>query len=246
MSGVYVYGVMRGRARPRLPARGVENGVVGRVQVGALAALVSTEAPEPVRPSRRNLMAHSEVLQAVVAAGGDVLPMRFGVVMPDATEVREELLGAHHDDLVAQLDALADMIELGVTVTCPEEVRLREIVAADSDLAVAARRPDPRERMAAGESVAQRLADQHDAGVRQALDVLGPAVADIAVGEPRHDDELLGLAFLVARPRLGDFDAALERLGERLTDECHVRCVGPLPPYHFVEVALAPKEEAWG
>src|SRR5205085_11678260 len=132
---------------------------------------------------------------------------------------------------------------------CREDVRLREIVAADPSLTAAARRlrtHDLHGRVAVGESVAERLADQHDAAVRQALDVFGSTVVDVAVGEARHDDTLVGLAFLVERAQLDAFDTALARLGERLPDECQVRCVGPLPTYHFVEVALAPKEEAWG
>src|SRR4051812_29276833 len=117
---MYVYGVVRAADRLRLPSGGVADRPVARVEEGALAALVSEGGDEPVRPSRRNVMAHSAVLQEIVLQAA-VLPMRFGVVMPDARAVREELLAAHCDVLIAELEALGDCVELDVTVTCRED-----------------------------------------------------------------------------------------------------------------------------
>src|SRR5947199_2380 len=85
-------------------------------QAGTRPALVGDGPGDRARPSRRNVMAHTTVLQEVVAAGADVLPMQFGVVMPDGDAVRDELLGAHGETLAAQLDALAGRVELDVTV----------------------------------------------------------------------------------------------------------------------------------
>src|SRR3954454_12470642 len=107
---MYVYGVLRADEGLRLPSEGVAGRPVTCVSHGDLAALVS-DLRERVRPSRRNVMAHSEVLQALVAQN-DVLPMQFGVVMPDADAVRDELLVAHGDDLRAELDALTGCVEL--------------------------------------------------------------------------------------------------------------------------------------
>src|SRR5206468_6342502 len=117
-----------------MPASGVEGRPVGCLRHGALAALVGDAPDGPVRPSRRNVMAHTGVLQELVTAGVDVLPMQFGVVMPDGDAVRDELLGAHGEALAAQLDALAGCVELDVTVSEPQAALLREVIAADPRL----------------------------------------------------------------------------------------------------------------
>src|SRR4051794_41802592 len=100
-------------------------------------------------------MAHSRVLQGVLETPCDVLPMRFGVVMPDAATVRDELLAPHAAELAAQLATVAGKVELDGAITCPEEVILRAVVAGDRQLADLARHPRRyHERLAAGGAVA--------------------------------------------------------------------------------------------
>jgi Gas vesicle synthesis protein GvpL/GvpF len=140
MSPVYVYGILPAGARPGLRDRGVDGRPLGVVAHGDLAALVGEGVEEPVRPSRRNVLAHSGVLQHAVAAGLDVLPMQFGVVMPDAARVRDELLTAHAGALRAQLAEHAGRVELDVTLTAPEDAVLRRVIRGDARLAQAVAR----------------------------------------------------------------------------------------------------------
>src|SRR5881227_2514904 len=96
----YVYGVLRADAADaRRPlGEGVDGKPVEAVTRNGLAALVSDAPRVPVRATRRNLMAHSRVLQAVIV-NDCVLPMQFGLVMPDRHTVEEELLGANRERL---------------------------------------------------------------------------------------------------------------------------------------------------
>ena len=82
---------------------------------------------------------------------------------------------------------------------------------------------------------------RHDGSARR----IWPHAVDAVVSEPRHEDMLANVAFLVERGRRRAFDAALEELGALFGDEARVRCVGPLPPYRFVEVMLEPEAGAW-
>jgi len=241
---VYVYGVVRADAEPRLPDTGIDGRPVGRLAEGEVAAVVGDAAEGPVRASRRNLMAHSRVLQSVLETPCDVLPMRFGVVMPDAAALRDELLVAHAAELAAQLDVVSGKVELDVTVSCPEEAILRAVVAGNRQLADAARQAaGHHQRIAAGEAIAAGVADYREAVAARALEELGPFATDAVADEPHTDEELLRAAFLVERGRIDGVDAALERLGAALGDEARVRSVGPVPPYHFVDLAL--QERAW-
>src|SRR3954453_20628769 len=157
---MYVYGVVRAGVRLDLPPEGVAGGAVTRVEQGDLGALVGTVDEGPVKPSRRNVMAHSRVLQEVVAHSADVLPMRFGVVMPDPGAVRADLLGRHDDVLHAQLDEHAGHVELTATVTSPQDAQLRELLGSDLTLrreAGALESATPAQRIAFGERIATAI-----------------------------------------------------------------------------------------
>src|SRR3954471_8912565 len=124
----YVYGIVRRGAAGRLSAAGVDEQPIRTVESGGLAALVSDAPSVPVKANRRNLMAHSAVLQELVA-DNCVLPMRFGVVMPSSEAVAAELLDEHADQLGAQLDAFAPYVELEVRALAPEDALLTAVVA---------------------------------------------------------------------------------------------------------------------
>src|SRR6059036_297633 len=106
----YVYGVITAGAGWRPPDEGVEGQVVELVERDELAALVSDAPRVPVKANRRNLMAHSRVLQSVIGERC-VLPMRFGVVMPDREAVADELLGENADWLTSQLRVFETYVE---------------------------------------------------------------------------------------------------------------------------------------
>src|SRR4051794_27310622 len=238
---MYVYGVMRTDTRLRLPEEGVGGRAVALVEHGQLAALVSDDVEAPVRASRRNMLAHSSVLQAVVAQA-DVLPMRFGVVMPHAAAVRDELLAAHADELGAELVACAGCVELAVTVTCHQDAQLRAVLASDPSLLRRPAEHDIEARIAFGERVARAVEAERERTAEALVERAKPTMIDAVIEAPRHDDMLANVAFLVERGRVAAFEEVLESPGAGRT----VRCVGPLPPYHFVDLGLAMEEaEAW-
>jgi|SRR5947209_3306672 len=241
---MYVYGVVRAGVHLRpVAAAGVDGRAVSRAAGGDLAAVIADGVAEPVRPSRRNVMAHSAVLQEVVAQA-DVLPMRFGVVMPTLDAVREELLGAHAEQLMAELDAVADCVELGLTVTSLEQAQLQRLLAGDRALREARGRTESvSDRIALGERVARGLEGSRAAVADRVVEALAPLAVDAALDEPRHADMEASVAFLVERRRVASFEVAVESLSAELGTDRRVRLVGPLPPYHFVDLGL--EAAAW-
>src|SRR5919107_717299 len=96
---LYVYGVTRAGAVESISTRGVnaEGGAVRLLAAGDLAALVSDVPDGELTGTKDDVLAHSRVLEEVVATA-TVLPMRFGVVM-DEDAVRADLLGRFGDEL---------------------------------------------------------------------------------------------------------------------------------------------------
>ena len=245
---VYVYGVVRADARPRLAATGVEGNPVARVEHDGLAAVTGEVADGEVRASRRNFMAHSGVLQEIVQGQCDVLPMRFGTVLPDADAVRDALLAPNADALRVELENLAGLIERDVTISCPNDELVQALVAGNRSLAEAAGRlrdGSYADRLELGERIAGAVNDARDQAVHRLLAAAGEIAVASDIGEPTHEDMLANVGFLVARSRLDAFNQAIDAIGARLRAPMRARCVGPLPPYRFADVPLAQEEGAW-
>src|SRR3954468_13907429 len=130
----YVYGVTRAGATERSPGEAIDGQAVEVATHDGLAALVSDAPNVPVKASRRNLMAHSRVLQSVIAKTC-VLPMRFGVVMPSREAVEAELLEANRELLEEHLRVLEPYVELDVRGLSAETALLQTVVAERPDIA---------------------------------------------------------------------------------------------------------------
>ncbi|MEA2429569.1 MAG: hypothetical protein QOF65_570 [Thermoleophilaceae bacterium] len=247
----YVYGVMRASPAWRSAGEGVDEQAVEVVAHGELAALVSDAPRVPVKANRRNLMAHSRVLQAVIA-DQCVLPMRFGVVMPDRAAVEEELLVNNAERLGAQLRAFGPYVELDVRALCAEDSLLRMVVTERPQLAELREslrgRPGPAtyyDRIRLGELVASAVAEKREELASRVASRLGALAAATENGEPLHEQMLANVAFLVDRARIGEFDAAVSALDLELDDEIRLRYNGPLAPHNFVDLEAGAEAEAW-
>jgi hypothetical protein len=250
-AGLCVYGIVRLGEAPAISTPGIEGRSVRSVESGDVAALVSDAPAGLVRASRRNLMAHTNVLQEAGNAC-TVLPMRFGVVVPDEEAVRHELLGGHERELLAQLQSLDGLVELDLKVVCPEEVLLRTILAERPDLAALSvrlrgRSPDATyyERLRLGELVASASAHKRHELTLLVLDRIEPLAVKSHIGEPAHDQMLVNLSFLVRRDRIDEVDAAVNAVNEELGPGLRLSYVGPLPPFRFVDAEIDSGTAAW-
>src|SRR5919112_4536492 len=120
-TGLYVYGIVPS-AGPALPEgpRGMDGAALELVTHDELAAVVTSIALPRPPGRRRDLLSHSDVLNAIVAEV-DVVPLRFGTVLRDADDVVEELLDARWESLTKLLDRVADAVQLTLRASYVEE-----------------------------------------------------------------------------------------------------------------------------
>ncbi|MGW2618659.1 GvpL/GvpF family gas vesicle protein [Streptomyces sp. NPDC001500] len=235
----YVYGITSS-SHPALPE---DLGGVGDppmpvrvLKEGELAAVVS-DAPEGLRPKRRELLAHQTVL-AEAGAEGCVLPMRFGSVAPEDSAVTG-VLAERAEHYKERLRALDGKVEYNVKATHNEEAVLHHVMAGNPELRSLAES----NRQAGGGSYEQKLQlgemvaaavkaqEAEDAGLVQ--QTLEPLAAAVAVG-PESTGWLANVSFLVSRDDAAGFAEAVDEL-RQAHPHLDVRLNGPLPPYSFVE-----------
>lgn len=245
MSARYVYGIVK--AGDQLPAdeAGLHEEPVRLVADEGLAALTSEVPEDFVEAGREELLAHQRVLENTVRRGSVVLPMRFGVVMPDDEGVREELLAPYREELRAQLEEMAGKVEINVKGIHDEQSVLSEIVRENGEIAELREgiRGKPQEatyyeRIRLGELVAQAFDDKRAEMAPALIDALSPYAVAVQVGEPVHERMALNASFLVERDRLDAFDLAVDEIGEREAGRLRLKYTGPLPPHSFVELGV--------
>jgi hypothetical protein len=208
---------------------------------GALTALVTPIAPGQVAQTRRNMVAHTAVLERAMI-DGTVLPVRFGTVAPDAAAL-ERCIAGNAASLRRALHSIDGRVELGLKASWREGLIYDEIVAADDELRRLRDRLRSRpagetyyERVELGRRVEAALVLRRTAetsAIIAELSVLADKEVELrALGEGM----ILNRAFLVRREREREFDARMEAIVERRGARISLRYVGPVPPYNFVRL----------
>lgn len=235
----YVYGIARA-SHPALPdgmdGVGDPPRPVRILTEGDLAAVVS-DAPEDLRPKRRDLLAHQNVL-AEVGAAGPVLPMRFGSLSSGDETVRDAL-SENADRYLGRLDELEGKVEYNIKAVHVEEAVLHQVLAEEPEiraLSEANRKAGGGsydDKLRLGEMVASAVRGREARDAEIVREKLEPAASAVSPG-PSGTGWLANISFLVTRDAAETFVAKVAEL-EKSQPQLELRVNGPLPPYSFVE-----------
>jgi hypothetical protein len=197
-----------------------------------------------VRGMRRDMAAHADVLSRV-AEGVTVLPVRFGVMVPDDDTLVEQILKPQYDRLGSHLKRLDGAVELTVRAAYVEGEVLQEVVREQPRLAQPlqvgrGRRSGTnyQSRIDLGRKIAAAVQAKRDRDQRWLVERLRLAARDVVVNAPGSDLVVLNGSFLVERRRLERFDRALEHAAAEAGQVMQLNCIGPLPPYSFAAIRL--------
>jgi hypothetical protein len=238
----YVYGIVEATAtKPR--GRGIDGAPLRLIIGEGAAALVSEIPSNRLRLGREEVLLHAQVLDQALARG-PVLPMRFGVVMDDAEDVRGRLLDEHGPDLRAQLTEMEGKVEIRIRATYDEKSLYRDVVREHPQIAslrssVAGRPADAGyyDRIRLGELVAAAVERQREHDAHAIIDALGEHAQAVETGEVSHERVVAQASFLVERSRLAEFNASVDQVAEAYGGKIRFKYTGPLPPHSFVELA---------
>ena len=220
---------------------GADGTALRTVRHEGLAAVVS-DAPEGLRPKRRDLVAHETVLETLCAAGA-VVPMRFGTVAPDDDAVLAELVrGARrYAELLTRLDG---HVERNVKGAHREDSLLADLLSGNPRLRAhnealrASGGGTQPERVAFGEQVSLAVEQRRTRDAAYVVAALRPLAM-----QDRHAPSIEGcfvnVSFLIPSAAQADFDAVATELRTAMDGYADLRVSGALPPYSFVDAVEA-------
>ncbi len=194
--------------------------------------------------SRRNMMAHTLVLEEVMEEF-DLLPVRFGTVAPDAEAVDKRLLGPRYDEFTQLLGQMEGRIELGLKAFWYEGAVFDEVVRENETIrkmrdALEGRSLEETyyERIRVGEAVEKALNEKRARDEEMILSRIRPHVHKTRTNKIMSERMVLNAAFLVERAQEPAVDAAVRKLDEDFAHRLMFKYVGPVAPYNFVNIVV--------
>lgn len=221
------------------------------IEAGPFIAVASPHDGSEVLQRRRNMLAHTRLLEASMPYT-TVLPMRFGIVA-DQVPMFAEMLSQKEPEIRSQFETLDGSVELGLRIAWPRDAALSALAASEPSLrerhiVLAARGPEAHyQRIEFGRKVAEALDSRRKTAESALLEVLRPISRSHILRAAEEDVEVLRAEFLVAADRQSEFievtEAAVEACDFAAGAPAAVRCVGPAPAYNFVSLSLGSLQE---
>ncbi len=239
----YLYGIISAREERTPAGHGVADAELHLITNDAVAAVVSPLLHTKVRPERRHLAAHQQVLAELMEQEA-LLPVSFGTVAASAAGVRK-FLAANRKALAAQLERVRGKVEMGVRVTWDVPNIFEYFVDRHDELRQARDRlfgaqgaPAHDEKLAIGRLFERLLEEDREAHATRVEEKLAARCSFLRRDKCRAEKEVMNLACLVGRQYLADFEEAVFAAARDFDNSFAFDYNGPWPPYHFVELDL--------
>jgi hypothetical protein len=207
---------------------------------GPLVGLVSSTPDEEALPTRANLLHHTRVLERAIEQT-TVLPMRFGVVVPDTDTLVADFLAPEQERLLATLDRLAGHVELRLRGSYQEAHVIREVLDEDPRAARLRGRGGTDAKMELGERIVAGIDRRRDRDMATVAAKLRPHVAAASRSDVAQPLDAFSWSFLVPETGRDAFERAVDELGEELAPVVELELVGPVPPFSFADGT----DDAW-
>lgn len=243
-SGKYLYAIMTGSEERNYGPLGIGGGIVYTVPSGGVAAIVSDLDEVRIRPERRNLAAHRDVINRLMK-DSTVLPISFGMI-GDSRQAIQRILSKNQEALVSQLRRLADKTEMGLHVAWDVPnifeyfvVTHPELRAARDRIASACGKPPHEEKIELGHMFERTLNEDRDLFTAKVEECLADHCFEIKRNPCRDVMEVANLACLINRGDHAAFQADVLHAASLFDDNFSFDYNGPWAPHNFVDVELS-------
>lgn len=240
---LYLYAIVFGLDDAVLGPIGLEGDAVYAITSGRVSAVVSG-APEKLRPERRYLAAHHEVLKRLMTETHAVLPVAFGTVA-DGRKAVCQILSRNHNAVLDTLRRVTGCVEMGLRVTWDVPNIFEHFVDTHPELRAARdrfltgrREPSQDDKIEVGRLFERLLREDRETHADQVEEILGPHCVETKRNTPRTEREAVNLACLVARERQAQFEVGVFEVAKLFDSRYAFDYSGPWPPHNFVDMAL--------
>ena len=234
----YVYGIVGSADEESFGCIGIDNSEVCVVRYEDIGTAVS-DVPESLKIDVEEAGVHEKALQKIMETH-TVIPIGFGVVARDETEIRNVLKRARKkfQHILRNID---HKVQVNVKISWDKAV-LVSILEENEEIRTLSREitenSDQSSRIELGRKVKSAL----DRKKNEYLENIEIALKSLADGFKESKivdhDTLMSASFLVDKRQEQEFNAELEELEKKYKGKLEFKSLSPLPPYNFVNIEM--------
>lgn len=241
--GHYIYAIIPDPGPRSLGNIGLEDAEVYTIGDGRIAAVVSDLANTRIRPQRRNMASHQEVLKQLLR-DCTPLPAAFGLVADDG-EAIARILKDNRAAFVAQLARVDNAVEMGLRLTWDVPNIFEYFVGAHPELQEL--RDDffreganltQDQMITLGRSFERLLEEDREKYTEQVEAVMRTCSRELKRNKCRTEKEVINLACLVNRGDVGRFEQVVLQAARPFDNNYAFDFNGPWAPHNFVEMDI--------
>jgi hypothetical protein len=234
----YVYGIVGSANEESFGCIGIDNSEVCVVRYEDIGTAVS-DVPEGFKIEMEEAGVHEKALQKIMETH-TVIPIGFGVVAKDETEIRNVLKRARKkfQHILKNID---HKVQINVKISWDKAI-LVSILEENEEIRTLSREikesNDQSLRIELGRKVKSAL-DRKKNEYMENIEIALKSLADgLNENKILDQDTLMNASFLVDKRREQEFKATLEELERKYKGKLGFRSISPLPPYNFINIEM--------
>ena len=240
---IYVYGILEESNLKNFDVIGVGKNKVFTINHQDLAAVVSNIKGMEIDPTRKNLLAHTQV-QELLLKEYTIIPMSFGVIT-QSTETINKMLEENYLNFKQELKRLSEKIEIELKVYWNKEA-IKDEIENDHKYKQITNKIAKESCQAVKQDLLIEVGQMVEAVVlkwknvigRDIYDNLASIAADACTNKSNEMTNILNASFLVGKSEEKEFREKAYSLDAKYNNKVDIKYIGPLPPYNFLQVEL--------
>ena len=240
---IYVYGILEESNLKNFDVIGVGKNKVFTINHQDLAAVVSNIKGMEIDPTRKNLLAHTQV-QELLLKEYTIIPMSFGVIT-QSTETINKMLEENYLNFKQELKRLSEKIEIELKVYWNKEA-IKDEIESDHKYKQITNKIAKESCQAVKQDLLIEVGQMVEAVVlkwknvigRDIYDNLASIAADACTNKSNEITNILNASFLVGKSEEKEFREKAYSLDAKYNNKVDIKYIGPLPPYNFLQVEL--------
>lgn len=234
----YVYGIVGSANEESFGCIGIDNSEVCVVRYEDIGTAVS-DVPESFKIDIEEAGVHEKALQKIMETH-TVIPIGFGVVAKDETEIRNVLKRARKkfQHILKNID---HKVQINIKISWDKAI-LVSILEENEEIRTLSREIKENNDQSLRIDLGRKVKSALDRKKNEYMENIEIALKSLADGFKESkildQDTLMSASFLVDKRREQEFNARLEELERKYKGKLEFKSISPLPPYNFVNIEM--------
>lgn len=238
----YLYGIFPAPGPTEIPLQGLDGQMVQAQNLDDFTFLYSVACQKRYLSSRKNLLGHEKVLEAAMEQGHrTLLPLQFGLIVESWSQVQDDLVNPHAEDLIQLFERLNGCREVSIKVQWDPTTELEMMMAEDADLRsqrdqLEGTQLGMEQVISIGQQIEAAMEVRKESIVDQFRRALTPLAKDVLENAPQTDVMIYNAAFLIPWESEAEFSQAVEAVDGTFGDRLRIRYNNFTAPYNFAQL----------